>query len=105
MQDLAEGHLAALEFLQQNSGRHVFNLGTGRGYSVLEMIAAFEAASKMGVPYQVVERRGGDSAACYADAGKAATKLGWRAKRTLAEMCASQWRWETGGVPLQPRSS
>lgn len=92
--DLVEGHLAALNFLADHGGWHAFNLGTGQGCSVLEMVRAFEAASQRSVPYDVVARRPGDIAAYYANAEKAHAQLAWKAKRTLEEMCASAWRWQ-----------
>jgi UDP-glucose 4-epimerase len=93
--DLAEGHNAALGFLEQESGWHAINLGTGTGYSVLEMVKAFEAASKQAVPYHVTVRRAGDIASCYAKADKARQELGWQAKRTLEDMCASTWQFQS----------
>ncbi|HNR14099.1 MAG TPA: UDP-glucose 4-epimerase GalE [Thermodesulfobacteriota bacterium] len=92
--DLARGHLKALEKLSSQSGIFTYNLGTGRGYSVLEVVSAFSAASGRDVPYQIVERRPGDIAECYADAGKAKTELGWVAEKGLPEMCADAWRWQ-----------
>lgn len=92
--DLAEGHLAALDHLQRERGWQAFNLGAGQGYSVLDMVRAFELASGRGVPYEIVARRPGDVAACYASADKARRLLGWQARRTLADMCASSWRWQ-----------
>jgi UDP-glucose 4-epimerase len=92
--DLAEGHLAALKFLTQQSGLHRFNLGTGRGYSVLEIIRAFEAASGTSVPFSVAPRRAGDIASCYASVDFSAQQLGWRASRDLKEMCESSWRFQ-----------
>lgn len=92
--DLAEGHLAALEHLQrQTQACEVFNLGTGCGTSVLEMVRAFERASGRPVPYRIAARRPGDVAACWADPTKAQQALGWRATRTLEDMCASAWRF------------
>lgn len=93
--DLARGHLAALERLQGDPGLMVHNLGTGKGYSVLEMIRAFEAASQKPVAYRVVDRRPGDIAACYADPGLAFRELGWRAERGLEQMCEDTWRWQS----------
>jgi len=93
--DLAAGHLAALEFLQNQAGNHVFNLGTGRGYSVFEVIRAFEAASDGIVPYQVASRRTGDVACSYANPTKAQALLGWKATRSLDDMCASAWRYQS----------
>ncbi|WP_394560358.1 UDP-glucose 4-epimerase GalE [Aquipseudomonas alcaligenes] len=92
--DLAEGHAAALSFLSKTIGWHAVNLGTGKGYSVLEMIRAFEKTSRHKVPYRVVARRTGDVAACYADPRKAAELLDWAANRTLDEMCTSTWRFQ-----------
>ncbi len=91
--DLALGHLKALESLCDTRLR-IYNLGAGRGYSVLEMIRAFEEASGRAVPYEIVGRRPGDIAVCYADAGLAKNELGWTAVRGLAEMCADVWRWQ-----------
>lgn len=90
--DLVDGHVAALRALAP--GLQVWNLGTGQGVSVLEMIRAFEAASGRKVPYVVVNRRPGDIAICYADATKAQAELGWCAQRALPEMMASAWRWQ-----------
>jgi UDP-glucose 4-epimerase len=93
--DLAEGHLAALSHLSQQTGWQAFNLGTGQGYSVLDMVKAFEQASGQSVPYQVVARRPGDVASCYAKVDKAHQTLHWQASRGLAQMCADAWRWQT----------
>ena len=93
--DLAEGHLAALSHLEGLSGWTAINLGTGQGYSVLEMIKAFELASKMDIPFEFVPRRAGDIASCYASVDKAKVDLGWSAKRNLEEMCASSYKWQT----------
>ena len=93
--DLAEGHLRALEALQTRTGAHVWNLGTGQGYSVMEMVRAFEAASGRTVPYRVVPRRLGDIATCYADPAKAERELGWKARRGLDEMMRDAWRWQS----------
>lgn len=95
--DLAEGHLAALDALNAphtHPGTHVWNLGTGQGYSVLQMVQAFEAASGCPVPYRLAPRRPGDIATCYADPAKAATELGWTAKRDLHTMMRDAWRWQ-----------
>jgi UDP-glucose 4-epimerase len=94
VEDLARGHLAALQFLERNQGTHVHNLGTGRGYSVLEVVNAFERASGRTVPYQVTDRRPGDIAACWADTAKAAQELGWHAELDLEAMCTDAWRWQ-----------
>ncbi len=93
--DLAEGHLAALDFLQRIGGWHAFNLGTGKGNSVLEMIRTFEAVSGRRVHHRFEPRRSGDVAICYANPKKAARHLNWTARRTLEDMCASTWRWQT----------
>ena len=93
--DLAEGHLAALEALARDGGLITTNLGTGRGYSVLEMVRAFAAASGREVRYQIAERRPGDVASCYADPAHAKQVLGWEAKRGIDTMCADHWRWQS----------
>ena len=93
--DLAEGHLAALDALARDGGLITTNLGTGRGYSVLEMVRAFAAASDREVRYQIVERRPGDVASCYADPAHAKQVLGWEAKRGIDTMCADHWRWQS----------
>ena len=92
--DLALGHLRALERLQQHAECCAINLGTGVGYSVLDMVRAFERASGKPVPYKVGPRRAGDIAACYADPAQALARLGWRAERGLDEMCVDTWRWQ-----------
>ena len=92
--DLAEGHLAALDYLVREGGMLTVNLGTGCGYSVLDMVRAFEAASGRPVPYALVARRPGDIAACYADPALAEQLLGWTAKRGIDEMCRDAWRWQ-----------
>lgn len=94
--DLALGHLAALDELARSSGTLTVNLGTGQGYSVLDMVRAFEQASGRSVPYRLVDRRPGDIASCYADPVLAEKILGWRAKRSIEEMCADTWRWQAG---------
>ncbi|MDR1569032.1 MAG: UDP-glucose 4-epimerase GalE [Oscillospiraceae bacterium] len=91
--DLAEGHIAALEYAREHTGAEAINLGTGVGYSVLEIIHAYEKACGHAIPYQVTPRRPGDSAFCYADTAKAQRLLGWKAKRGLAEMCEDSWRF------------
>lgn len=93
--DLARGHLAALNRMQALKGVHTWNLGTGRGVSVLEMVRAFEAASGRRVPYHIVARRPGDVAQCWADPSRAAHDLGWRAVHDLARMCEDTWRWQS----------
>ncbi|MBL8447578.1 MAG: UDP-glucose 4-epimerase GalE [Zoogloeaceae bacterium] len=93
--DLAQGHLRALEYLWQTAGLLVANLGTGRGYSVLEVVDAFEKASGRKVPYDLCPRRPGDVAECWADPTLAAQVLGWRADLDLAAMCSDAWRWQS----------
>lgn len=93
--DLAQGHLAALGRLQTCPGVVTYNLGTGQGYSVLEMVAAFAAASGREIPYRVAPRRPGDIATCYADPGLARAELGWQARLGIAEMCCDAWRWQS----------
>jgi UDP-glucose 4-epimerase len=93
--DLAVGHLKALEKVASQAGCVAYNLGTGQGYSVLEMVAAFEKASGKPVPYQVTPRRPGDIACCYADPAFAEQELGWKAERGLDEMMIDSWRWQS----------
>lgn len=93
--DLAIGHVKTLAKLAQGPGTVTYNLGTGRGNSVLEMVKAFEAASGKVIPFQVVARRPGDIAKCYADPAKARDELGWTAERDIAQMCADSWRYQT----------
>ena len=93
--DLALGHIAAIENCSE-SGVHIYNLGTGRGYSVLEMIHAFEKACGKTLPYKICERRPGDIASCYAAPDKAKAELKWEATHGIEEMCASQWKWQSG---------
>ncbi len=93
--DLAEGHVAAMDKLGKlTPGVHVYNLGTGQGTSVLEIIKAFEEANGIEVPYEIVERRIGDIAECYADVTKAKKELGWTAKRGIVQMCRDAWVFE-----------
>ncbi len=91
--DLVEGHLKALEYLQQTPGCLICNLGTGQGYSVLQLIQTFEAVTEVNIPYQITQRRGGDVAECYADPSFAREKLGWQCKYDLSTMCQDAWRW------------
>ncbi|MFZ6049006.1 UDP-glucose 4-epimerase GalE [Pseudomonas sp. CR3202] len=93
--DLAEGHLKALEKISTKAGVNIWNLGTGQGYSVLEMIRAFEQVSGRKVPYQIVDRRPGDIGESWADPMRAEKELGWRAKRGLQQMMADAWRWQS----------
>jgi UDP-glucose 4-epimerase len=92
--DLARGHLAALGALDRLAGAVPINLGTGKGYSVLVVVRAFERASGQKVPFRIVDRRPGDVAACYADASRAKELLGWSAGNELATMCEDSWRWQ-----------
>ncbi|HDR7367089.1 UDP-glucose 4-epimerase GalE [Bacillus toyonensis] len=92
--DLANGHVKALEKVLHTTGVAAYNLGTGTGYSVLEMVEAFEKVSGKKVPYKITERRPGDVAVCFADASKAKRELGWEATRELEEMCTDSWRWQ-----------
>ncbi|AWX14548.1 UDP-glucose 4-epimerase GalE [Mergibacter septicus] len=92
--DLAIGHLKALEKHQDQAGLYIYNLGTGKGYSVLDMLKAFEKANQIEIPYQVVDRRAGDIAICYSDPTKALQQLGWKTKRDLAQMMRDTWHWQ-----------
>ncbi len=93
--DLAIGHLKAVEKKTDVQGVHIYNLGTGNGYSVLQVIGAFEKACGKKLPYQIDERRPGDIAECWADPAKAAKELDWKAEREIAEMCEDSWRWQS----------
>jgi len=100
--DLAEGHLAALEFLAAKGGCSAWNLGTGRGSSVLEVVAAFARASGREIPYEIQPRRPGDVAASYADPSLARADLGWTAARTIDDMCVDTWRWQSANPDGYP---
>ena len=93
--DLADGHVKALEKIRGNAGLKIYNLGTGNGYSVLDVIRAFAKACGHDIPYQIKPRRDGDIAACYAKCDLAAQELGWTAKYNLDDMCASSWKWQS----------
>lgn len=93
--DLAIGHLKALDKKAKTAGVHIYNLGTGTGYSVLDIVKAFEQASGKSVPYTIKPRRAGDIAACYANPAKAANEIGWRAERDLFTMMSDAWRWQS----------
>ncbi|MCI7809577.1 UDP-glucose 4-epimerase GalE [bacterium] len=93
--DLAKGHVAAVKYVVGTQGCEVFNLGTGTGYSVLDMVKAFEKANGVKVPYQIVDRRPGDLPTCYADPAKSAEVLGWKAEKNLEDMCRDSWRWQS----------
>lgn len=92
--DLARGHVSAIQYLETHKGEAVFNLGTGRGYSVLEMVNAFEIANGVKVPFTFTDRRPGDLAVCYADPSKSKEELGWYAKENLESMCRDTWNWQ-----------
>ncbi len=92
--DLARGHVQAMEYLNAHSGESVFNLGTGNGYSVLDMVHAFEAANDLRVPYEIAPRRPGDLAVCYADPTKSREQLGWQAQFDQVDMCRDSWNWQ-----------
>lgn len=92
--DLAKGHVKAIEKIRQNPGIEIYNLGTGVGYSVLDIVKNFEEASGVKIPYVIKPRRAGDIATCYSDAGKAERELGWKAEFGIREMCEDSWRWQ-----------
>lgn len=92
--DLAKGHLRAMEYAQSHCGTETFNLGTGRGYSVLEIVETFERVNAVKIPYHIVSRRPGDMAVSYADTAKAEKILGWRAEKNLEDMCRDTWQWQ-----------
>ena len=93
--DLAKGHVAAVKYALEHTGCDVFNLGTGCGYSVLDMVHAFEEANGVKVPYVIAPRRPGDLATCYADPAKSAQVLGWKAEKNLQDMCRDSWNWQS----------
>ena len=103
VEDLANGHLKALDKIGENCGLFTCNLGTGQGYSVLEMVSAFEKASGQEVAYKIVQRRSGDVASCYADPKLAADELNWKAEKGLDEMCADSWRWQSQNPDGYPK--
>ena len=92
--DLAKGHVKALQKIDENCGFKIYNLGTGKGYSVLDIVKNFEEATGMKVPYVIKKRRPGDIATCYCNPGKAAKELGWKAENGIKEMCEDSWRWQ-----------
>lgn len=104
VEDLAAGHVAALEHLSSHPGVRVraWNLGTGHGSSVLDMVKAFETASGRPIPHDIVSRRPGDLAVCYADPSRAEAELGWRAERSIEQMCADTWRWQSANPQGYP---
>ena len=93
--DLAKGHVKALKKLEDKSGLSIYNLGTGKGYSVLDIVKNFEAATGVKIPYVIKARRPGDIATCYSDASKAERELGWKAENGIREMCADSWKWQS----------
>ena len=93
--DLADGHVKALEKIKENCGVKIYNLGTGHGYSVLDIVKNFEAATGVKIPYVIKPRRAGDIATCYCDASKAEKELGWKAENGIREMCEDSWRWQS----------
>jgi UDP-glucose 4-epimerase len=103
VEDLADGHLKALNKIDQGAGLFICNLGTGQGYSVLEMVKAFEKASGKEVKYQISPRRAGDVASCYADPSLAEKELGWTAQRGLQQMCEDSWRWQSDNPDGYPK--
>lgn len=100
--DLAQGHIKAVEKLAQKPGLKVYNLGTGHGTSVLEMVNAFAEATGIKISYRIVERRPGDVAECYADSSRAAEELGWKATRSVRDMCEDTWRWQSSNPAGYP---
>ena len=92
--DLAKGHVAAVSYVMNNKGCEIFNLGTGTGYSVLDMVHTFIDVNRVPVPYEIAPRRPGDIATCYADPTKSKEVLGWRAEKTLSDMCRDSWKWQ-----------
>ena len=104
--DLARGHVAALTKLDENPGRKIFNLGTGKGYSVLDLVNSFRKASGKDIPFSIVERRAGDIAESYADPGKANRELHWEAQYGIIKMCEDTWRWQSlnpAGFEIEPQ--
>ena len=93
--DLAKGHVKVLKKIEENPGLAIYNLGTGKGYSVLDIVKNFEAATGVKIPYVIKPRRAGDIATCYCDASKAEKELGWKAENGIREMCEDSWRWQS----------
>ena len=96
--DLAKGHIAALRYAMNHTGTETVNLGTGRGYSVLELVRTFEAVNNVKIPYRIEPRRAGDLAVSYAGTEKAKLLLGWRAEKGLSDMCRDAWRWQQNSI-------
>ena len=101
--DLAKGHVAALEYSTEHAGCEVFNLGTGIGYSVLDLVHTFERVNGVKIPYEIVGRRAGDIAVCYADTQKAETVLGWHAQKGIEDMCRDAWRWQKQSAAIMDK--
>lgn len=95
VEDLAAGHIKAVEWVKKDQGIDVFNLGTGKGYSVLDVVNTFKDVNDVDIPYVIADRRAGDIGACFADASKAYNELGWKAEKQLQDMCADSWRWQS----------
>ena len=93
--DLAKGHVKAIQKIEEHCGLAIYNLGTGTGYSVLDVVKNFEQATGVKIPYSIKPRRAGDIAACYCDPSLAERELGWKAENGIAEMCADSWRWQS----------
>ena len=93
--DLAKGHVKAVGYALAHDGVQAINLGTGVGYSVLDLVKAFKAANGVDVPYRIAPRRAGDVATCYSDPSKAAELLGWKAEKNIEDMCRDSWRWQS----------
>ncbi len=93
--DLAKGHLSALNYIRKNDGIEAINLGTGNGYSVLEMVTTFAKVNNVSVPYEIIDRREGDAVSCYADASKAKDLLSWQTHKNIEDMCRDSWNWQT----------
>jgi UDP-glucose 4-epimerase len=100
--DLADGHVAALRYLIDRDRSITANLGTGRGYSVLEVIGAFERVTGIRIPYEFVGRRAGDVASCYADASRALAEMGWKTKLGIEDMCRDGWAWQSANPQGYP---
>ena len=96
--DLAKGHVKAIDYSAVHKGTEIFNLGTGTGYSVLDIVNAFSKVNDIEIPYEIKPRRAGDIAECFADASKAAEILGWTAEKTLEDMCKDSWNWQSHNV-------
>ncbi len=96
--DLAKGHVKAIDYSAEHKGTEIFNLGTGTGYSVLDIVKAFSKVNNIEIPYEIKPRRSGDIAECYADASKAEKMLGWTAEKNLEEMCRDSWNWQSKNV-------